>query len=89
MRTRRPRGFVPCSVLVLLSLVLLSPAPASGQVPIPGWSAAGPYPAARVVRTAYPNFYAIFGAPWKDVGADGGASSTSQPSSPARLPTRR
>jgi len=34
---------------------------------------AGPYPAERVNRGAYPNFYAIFLAPWKEVrtGAEG------------------
>lgn len=30
------------------------------------WTVAGPYPAARVDRTAYPSFYAIFLAPWQE-----------------------
>ncbi|MBM3956590.1 MAG: SMP-30/gluconolactonase/LRE family protein, partial [Gemmatimonadetes bacterium] len=42
----------------------------AAQVPIKGWSAAGPYPAAQVNRSAYPGFYGIFGAAWRQVDAD-------------------
>ena len=34
------------------------------------WSVSGTYPADRVRRTAYPNFYAIFLADWRSVTAD-------------------
>ena len=46
-------------------------APASGQTPIFRWKVAGPYPADRVDRGNYPNFYAIFLAPWQEAMADG------------------
>ena len=47
--------------------------PLRAQLPIHNWQVAGPYPAAQVARSAYPGFYAIFQAPWKEAGtADGG-----------------
>ncbi len=55
--------------LVLLAFLLLGPIPACGQTPVPEWKVAGPFPAERVDRTVYPNFYAIFLAPWEDVAA--------------------
>jgi len=55
---------------VLLGVLLLDPSPGSSQTAISDWRVAGPYPADRVNREAYPNFYAIFLAPWKAVEAD-------------------
>lgn len=57
-------------VLLLLSSLLLLPVQAGGQTPVESWWVAGPYPAERVNRSAYPNFYAIFQAPWQEVSAD-------------------
>lgn len=45
----------------------LLPHPGMAQTPISNWMVAGPYPAGRVDRGAYPNFYAIFLAPWKEI----------------------
>ncbi len=44
-----------------------------GETPISNWEVAGPYPADQVNREVYPNFYAIFLAPWSKVpsGLDG------------------
>jgi hypothetical protein len=51
-----------------LALIVL-PLPGVAQTPISDWMVAGPYPAARVDRGAYPNFYAIFLAPWERIDA--------------------
>ena len=51
-----------------LAALFSPPAPGEAQVPVDGWQVAGPYPATQVARDAYPNFYAIFLAPWKAVG---------------------
>jgi hypothetical protein len=62
------------SVVVSLTVALWGPAQPSGaQVPLTDWTIAGPYPANQVAREGYPNFYAIFLAPWvpADAGADG------------------
>lgn len=55
--------------LLLGSSILLC-RPALGQTPIPDWRVAGPYPAERVNRSDYPNFYSIFLAPWQAVTSD-------------------
>lgn len=60
-------------LLLLTCLGFLGPSSASGQVPVTEWRVAGTYPAQRVNREAYPNFYAIFQAPWQSVQTgDGG-----------------
>ena len=48
--------------------------PGGAQVPAEGWEVAGPYPAARVAREGFPNFYAIFLAPWASADAGDGGS---------------
>ncbi len=58
------------SVVALLGAVSVAPTPGAGQTPVPEWEVAGPYPADRVNREAYPNFYAIFLAPWQTIEAD-------------------
>ena len=56
-------------LLSFLSIALL-PMPAAGQLPVEEWQVAGPYPADRVNREAYPSFYSLFLAPWQSVTAD-------------------
>ena len=55
---------------LLLAALAIPPVSASGQTPVPDWRVAGPYPAERVNRAAYPNFYSIFLAPWTEVSSD-------------------
>ncbi len=61
------------ALLPLLFFILLLPSPAPCQLSVGRWEVAGPYPADRVDRRAYPNFYAIFLAEWKEaeVGPEG------------------
>ena len=59
------------ALLFSLLLGLLPGGKAGAQIPVGEWQIAGPYPADRVNREAYPNFYAIFLAPWQTVTADG------------------
>ena len=75
MRLPRLRDPVPFALFTLVTSSSVAPLLSAGgtlaaQVPIPEWTAAGPYPAARVSRTSYPNFYAIFGAAWEPAAAD-------------------
>ncbi len=56
-------------ILLAAFLFAVLPLPGTAQTPISEWMVAGPYPAERVNRSAYPNFYAIFLAPWKEVEA--------------------
>lgn len=62
----------PVRVPLLLGALALALSPLSGwgQTPVPEWMVAGPYPAEQVNRRAYPNFYAIFLAPWQKVQSD-------------------
>jgi len=60
----KPAGFS------FLFALLLFPVSGSAQKLIGEWQVAGPYPADRVNREAYPNFYAIFLAPWQTVAPD-------------------
>ncbi|MGW8266786.1 MAG: SMP-30/gluconolactonase/LRE family protein [Longimicrobiales bacterium] len=62
--------FPPQRFLTLLCALALSPLSGWGQTPVPEWMVAGPYPAERVNRAAYPSFYAIFLAPWQEVKSD-------------------
>lgn len=64
------RRFSPMGGMLLLWASALSPASGGAQALVPAWQVAGPYPAERVNRGAYPNFYAIFLAPWKEVRSD-------------------
>jgi sugar lactone lactonase YvrE len=57
-------------VFLLLGGLCFLPGPVGAQTPVPRWKVAGPYPAERVNRAAYPNFYSIFLAPWQEVQAD-------------------
>jgi len=72
-RRRHHRGEIApvlLAVALLGSLFLLAvPLPALAQTPISRWMVAGPYPAERVDRSAYPGFYSIFLAPWQEIDA--------------------
>lgn len=57
------------SVLLLISLAL-SYSPGAGQAVLESWDVAGPYPADQVAREGYPNFNALFMAPWTEVSAE-------------------
>lgn len=56
--------------LLLASTLLCFPGPTWSQVPVGEWEVAGPYPLEQVDRSGYPNFYAVFLAPWQSVTAD-------------------
>ena len=56
-------------LLSFLSIPIL-PNFATAQTPVGEWQVAGPYPADRVNKEAYPNFYSIFLASWQTVDAD-------------------
>lgn len=66
MNTRTP-AFGLAAVLLLAAP---APIPVAAQLALSGWQGAGPYPLEGVSRGAYPNFYAIFQAEWKEVHAD-------------------
>lgn len=68
--TSRLSPFFLSGAPLLLCALALAPLPGRGQTPVPEWRVAGPYPAERVNRAVYPNFYAIFLAPWQDAKSD-------------------
>ncbi|NJD18863.1 MAG: SMP-30/gluconolactonase/LRE family protein [Gemmatimonadetes bacterium] len=69
-RASRPGRLASVACALLTSWAPGGAVPAAAQMPIARWSAAGPYPAAQVNRSAYPGFYGIFAAAWQEAEAN-------------------
>ncbi|MGD8360804.1 MAG: SMP-30/gluconolactonase/LRE family protein [Gemmatimonadota bacterium] len=67
-------SFLVPGVLFLVGWLCSVPTPGRAQTPVSEWMLAGPYPAERVNREAYPSFYSIFLAPWREIEAGPGGT---------------
>ena len=67
-------SFLVPRALLLVGWLCSLPTPGRAQTPVSEWMLAGPYPAERVNREAYPSFYSIFLAPWREIEADPGGT---------------
>lgn len=71
---RHSRTSQAARLVLMAGFAFFLPHPGSAQSPIQSWQVAGPYPLEQVSRDAYPNFYALFMAPWADIpSGEGGA----------------
>ncbi len=64
-----PSPLVTLAIL-LAGIGIFHPCPAVTQGVLESWDVAGPYPANQVARDAYPNFNALFLAPWAEAHPD-------------------